>query len=138
MADVTLDVPGLPEPATGRLVSIPPRREPMLNDLALSAGRYIEAGRNDEAIASRTFAEANGLRKAMGTFRGDGTLHTYEDRMVGRMIARGYDPDFARRCFEQIKGFGSYGFPESHAASFARRCCQSNANLSPLRMPVKG
>ncbi|MEH6663835.1 MAG: error-prone DNA polymerase [Brevundimonas sp.] len=64
--------------------------------------------------------EANGLRKAMGTFRGDGTLHTYEDRMVGRMIARGYDPEFARRCFEQIKGFGSYGFPESHAASFAR------------------
>ena len=64
--------------------------------------------------------EANGLRKAMGTFRGDGTLHTYEDRMVNRMIARGYDPDFARRCFDQIKGFGSYGFPESHAASFAR------------------
>lgn len=65
-------------------------------------------------------AEANGLRKAMGTFRGDGTLHTYEDRMVGRMIARGYDSAFAQRCFEQIKGFGSYGFPESHAASFAR------------------
>ena len=64
--------------------------------------------------------EANGLRKAMGTFRGDGTLHTYEDRMVGRMIARGYDPAFAQRCFDQIKGFGSYGFPESHAASFAK------------------
>ncbi|WP_292036712.1 MULTISPECIES: OB-fold nucleic acid binding domain-containing protein [unclassified Brevundimonas] len=64
--------------------------------------------------------EANGLRKAMGTFRGDGTLHTYEDRMVSRMIARGYDPTFARRCFDQIKGFGSYGFPESHAASFAQ------------------
>ena len=39
--------------------------------------------------------------------------------MVGRMIARGYDPDFAQRCFDQIKGFGEYGFPESHAASFA-------------------
>ncbi|MBL7372323.1 error-prone DNA polymerase, partial [Escherichia coli] len=59
-------------------------------------------------------------RKAMGTFRGDGSLHTYEARMVGRMVARGYDPAFAQRCFEQIKGFGSYGFPESHAASFAR------------------
>ena len=70
--------------------------------------------------AEFTDKEANGLRKAMGTFRGDGTLHTYEDRMVGRMIERGYDPDFARRCFDQIKGFGSYGFPESHAASFAR------------------
>ena len=64
--------------------------------------------------------EANSLRKAMGTFRGDGTLHTYEDRMVGRMIERGYDPTFAQRCFDQIKGFGSYGFPESHAASFAQ------------------
>jgi len=70
--------------------------------------------------AEFTEAEANGLRKAMGTFRGDGTLHTYEGRMVNRMIARGYDPEFARRCFEQIKGFGSYGFPESHAASFAQ------------------
>ena len=70
--------------------------------------------------AEFTDKEANGLRKAMGTFRGDGTLHTYEDRMVGRMIERGYNPDFAQRCFDQIKGFGSYGFPESHAASFAR------------------
>ena len=70
--------------------------------------------------AEFTSAEANGLRKAMGTFRGDGTLWKYEERMVGRMIARGYDPAFAQRCFEQIKGFGSYGFPESHAVSFAR------------------
>lgn len=70
--------------------------------------------------AEFTSAEANGLRKAMGTFRGDGTLWKYEARMVGRMIARGYDPAFAQRCFEQIKGFGSYGFPESHAVSFAR------------------
>jgi len=65
-------------------------------------------------------AEANGLRKAMGTFRGDGTLHVYEHRFIGRMVERGYDPQFARRCWEQIKGFGSFGFPESHAASFAR------------------
>ncbi|MDO1558662.1 error-prone DNA polymerase [Brevundimonas sp. 2R-24] len=70
--------------------------------------------------AEFTEAEANGLRKAMGTFRGDGTLHTYESRFVGRMVERGYDPEFAARCWEQIKGFGSYGFPESHAASFAR------------------
>lgn len=74
------------------------------------------------AIVAAEFSdsEANGLRKAMGTFRGDGSLHTYEIRMVGRMIERGYDPVFAQRCFDQIKGFGSYGFPESHAASFAR------------------
>lgn len=65
-------------------------------------------------------AEANGLRKSMGTFRGDGRLHTYETRFVERMVERGYDRDFAQRCFDQIKGFGSYGFPESHAASFAQ------------------
>ncbi|WP_371454837.1 error-prone DNA polymerase [Brevundimonas sp. LM2] len=64
--------------------------------------------------------EANGLRKAMGTFRGDGTLWKYEGRMVNRMVERGYDRDFAQRCFDQIKGFGSYGFPESHAASFGK------------------
>ncbi len=64
--------------------------------------------------------DANGLRKAMGTFRGDGDLSRFEDQFVGRMIERGYEADFAQRCFDQIKGFGSYGFPESHAASFAR------------------
>ena len=63
--------------------------------------------------------EANRLRKAMATFRSRGMVHELEDMMVGRMIARGYDPDFAVRCFNQIKGFGEYGFPESHAASFA-------------------
>ena len=64
-------------------------------------------------------AEANRLRKAMATFRSRGMVHELEDMMVGRMVARGYDPDFAARCFNQIKGFGEYGFPESHAASFA-------------------
>jgi error-prone DNA polymerase len=63
--------------------------------------------------------EANELRKAMATFRSHGTIGTLEDKMVGRMIKRGYDPEFAARCFNQIKGFGDYGFPESHAASFA-------------------
>ncbi|MCI3181326.1 error-prone DNA polymerase [Caulobacter sp. CCUG 60055] len=63
--------------------------------------------------------EANGLRRAMATFRNAGTIGQYEEMMVGRMIGRGYDPEFARNCFEQIKGFGEYGFPESHAASFA-------------------
>jgi error-prone DNA polymerase len=63
--------------------------------------------------------EANRLRKAMATFRSRGMVHELEEMMVGRMIERGYDPDFAARCFNQIKGFGEYGFPESHAASFA-------------------
>jgi error-prone DNA polymerase len=69
--------------------------------------------------AKFTPGEANQLRKAMATFRSKGTIGTLENKMVGRMIARGYDPDFAKRCFDQIKGFGDYGFPESHAASFA-------------------
>ncbi|MEZ5774604.1 MAG: error-prone DNA polymerase [Hyphomicrobiaceae bacterium] len=63
--------------------------------------------------------EVNQLRRAMATFRRRGTIGLLEEKMVTRMIERGYRPDFARRCFEQIKGFGEYGFPESHAASFA-------------------
>jgi error-prone DNA polymerase len=64
-------------------------------------------------------ADANRLRKAMATFRSRGMVHEHEEMMVGRMVERGYDPEFAQRCFNQIKGFGEYGFPESHAASFA-------------------
>jgi error-prone DNA polymerase len=63
--------------------------------------------------------EANGLRRAMATFRNIGTIVTFRDKMVERMVARGYERDFAENCFKQIEGFGSYGFPESHAASFA-------------------
>ncbi len=70
--------------------------------------------------AKFTDVEANGLRRAMATFRNVGTIGRFESLMINRMVERGYDPDFARRSFEQIKGFGSYGFPESHAASFAK------------------
>ena len=70
--------------------------------------------------AKFTSEEANGLRRAMATFRNVGTIGKFESKMVNNMIARGYDPVFAQNCFEQIKGFGSYGFPESHAASFAQ------------------
>jgi error-prone DNA polymerase len=69
--------------------------------------------------AKFTSAEANELRRAMATFRRRGTIDRLREKMVGRMIARGYPRDFAERCFNQIKGFGEYGFPESHAASFA-------------------
>lgn len=61
VADVTLDVPGLAEPATGRLVSIPERRSAMINDLFLRSGRYIEASHPDEVLASEVFAKANNL-----------------------------------------------------------------------------
>ena len=70
--------------------------------------------------AKFTPEEANGLRRSMATFRNLGTIGTFETKMVGNMIARGYDAEFAKNCFNQIKGFGSYGFPESHAASFAQ------------------
>ena len=69
--------------------------------------------------AEFTGAEANKLRRAMATFRNVGTIGNFEQRMVGRMIERGYPPEFANGCFNQIKGFGEYGFPESHAAAFA-------------------
>ncbi|MHA6333689.1 error-prone DNA polymerase [Qipengyuania sp. CAU 1752] len=63
--------------------------------------------------------EANRLRKAMATFRSRGMVDELQDMMVERMVDRGYDREFAQRCFNQIRGFGEYGFPESHAASFA-------------------
>ncbi|PWJ80078.1 DnaE-like error-prone DNA polymerase [Pseudaminobacter salicylatoxidans] len=63
--------------------------------------------------------EADQLRRAMATFRRNGTIKDYETRMVEGMAAKGYPREFAQRCFDQIKGFGDYGFPESHAASFA-------------------
>jgi error-prone DNA polymerase len=63
--------------------------------------------------------KANALRRAMATFRNIGTIHKFQAEMVEGMVARGYDRDFAAACFRQIEGFGTYGFPESHAASFA-------------------
>jgi error-prone DNA polymerase len=63
--------------------------------------------------------EANELRRAMATFRRRSTIDLLHEKMVSRMTARGYPAEFAERCFNQIKGFGEYGFPESHAASFA-------------------
>ena len=73
------------------------------------------------AIVAAEFspAEANGLRRAMATFRNLGTIDKFKTKMVEGMVRRGYERDFAERCFKQIEGFGSYGFPESHAASFA-------------------
>ena len=89
----------------GRTLGVPIFQEQAMK-IALDAAKF-------------TPAEANRLRKAMATFRSRGMVHELEDMMVGRMVARGYDPEFAQRCFNQIKGFGEYGFPESHSASFA-------------------
>lgn len=65
-------------------------------------------------------AEADELRRAMATFKSRGGVDRFRDKMVGGMLANGYTRDFAERTFKQIEGFGSYGFPESHAASFAK------------------
>ncbi|PZX50745.1 error-prone DNA polymerase [Cereibacter changlensis] len=70
--------------------------------------------------AGFTPAEADRLRRSLATFKRMGTIGSFRDRFVSGMLARGYDAGFALRCFAQIEGFGSYGFPESHAASFAR------------------
>ncbi|WEX88892.1 error-prone DNA polymerase [Sinorhizobium garamanticum] len=73
------------------------------------------------AITAAGFSpsEADQLRRAMATFKRTGTIHTFERKMIEGMVKNGYDREFAERCFNQIKGFGEYGFPESHAASFA-------------------
>ncbi|HVT55920.1 MAG TPA: error-prone DNA polymerase [Xanthobacteraceae bacterium] len=69
--------------------------------------------------AKFTPEEANSLRRSMATFRHMGDIHKFRDKLVGGMVNRGYAREFAERCFNQIEGFGTYGFPESHAASFA-------------------
>jgi len=73
------------------------------------------------AIVAAGFSaeDADRLRRSLATFKRMGTISTFRDRFIGGMLERGYAPDFADRCFAQIEGFGEYGFPESHAASFA-------------------
>lgn len=73
------------------------------------------------AITAAKFTpdQADGLRRAMATFRHTGKIHLYRDAFIANMTDRGYDRTFAESCFGQIEGFGEYGFPESHAASFA-------------------
>jgi error-prone DNA polymerase len=69
--------------------------------------------------AKFTPGEADQLRRAMATFKFTGGVSKFKDKLVDGMVERGYDKEFAERTFSQLEGFGSYGFPESHAASFA-------------------
>lgn len=69
--------------------------------------------------AGFTPAEADQLRRSMATFKAKGEVSRFRQQLVDGMTAKGYDEDFAKRIFKQLEGFGSYGFPESHAASFA-------------------
>ncbi|MEQ7801870.1 error-prone DNA polymerase [Pedobacter sp. ASV1-7] len=69
--------------------------------------------------AGFTPAEADGLRRSMATFKFQGAVNQYEQKLIEGMVGKGYTVEFAKRIFKQLEGFGSYGFPESHAASFA-------------------
>jgi len=69
--------------------------------------------------AGFTPAEADGLRRSMATFKFKGQVNQYEEKLINGMLGKGYSEEFAKRIFKQLEGFGSYGFPESHAASFA-------------------
>jgi len=91
--------------ALGRTLGVPIFQEQCMQIAVLAAGF--------------TPGEADGLRRAMAAWRRTGNLHQYEERLVKGMTDRGYEREFAQGVFEQIKGFSSYGFPESHAASFA-------------------
>jgi error-prone DNA polymerase len=93
------------EDVLGRTLGVPLFQEQAMKIAIVAAG--FEPG------------EADRLRRAMATFRRVGTIHTFQQKMIDGMVANGYEEAFARRCFKQIEGFGEYGFPESHAASFA-------------------
>lgn len=81
---------------------------------------FQEQAMNIAIVAAHfTPTEADKLRRAMATFRRVGTINNFRTKMVEGMVKNGYEQDFAEHCFKQIEGFGDYGFPESHAASFA-------------------
>ncbi|GLI99831.1 error-prone DNA polymerase [Sphingobium sp. BS19] len=109
---VTFPSPASPHPRDelvhllGKTFGVPLFQEQAMK-LAITAGGF-------------TAGEANQLRRAMATFRNVGGMDKFKEKLVGGMVGRGYEADFAERCFKQIEGFGSYGFPESHALSFAR------------------
>jgi error-prone DNA polymerase len=92
-------------PVFERTLGVPLFQEQVM-ELAIVAAQY-------------TPDEADKLRRAMAAWKRHGSLEPHRVRLTERMLARGYKADFIARIFEQIKGFGSYGFPESHAASFA-------------------
>jgi error-prone DNA polymerase len=89
----------------GRTLGVPLFQEQAMR-IAIEAGGFSPA-------------KADKLRRAMATFRRVGTIGKLRDELIEGMIGKGYPRDFAERCFSQIEGFGEYGFPESHAASFA-------------------
>ena len=103
-----------------RRSSIPPRELEAVLGKTLGVPLFQEQAMKIAIVAAGfTPGEADKLRRAMATFRRVGTIQTFQTKMVEGMAAKGYEREFAERCFRQIEGFGEYGFPESHAASFA-------------------
>ena len=102
--EVRYPLPDL-EPVLARTLGVPIFQEQAMRIAIIGAGFTPE--------------EADGLRRAMATFRRVGTLPRYRRRFLERLVERGCAPGFAEQCWRQIEGFGEYGFPESHAASFA-------------------
>ena len=103
------ELPPSPYPALnaalGRTLGVPIFQEQVMQICVIAAGF--------------TPGEADGLRRSMAALRKKGELHIFHDRIVQGMVQRGYPQDFAQGIFRQIEGFGEYGFPESHAYSFA-------------------
>ena len=93
------------EPVLGKTLGVPLFQEQAMQIASVAAGFSA--------------AEADQLRRALGTFRGDGTVQKFKTRFIGGCIENGYDEAFACAVFRQLEGFSGYGFPESHAASFA-------------------
>ncbi|MET0333156.1 MAG: error-prone DNA polymerase [Rhizobacter sp.] len=105
LRDDEIEYPGKLKEALGRTRGVPIFQEQVMQ-IAMLAADF-------------TPGEADQLRRAMAAWKRDGDLVPFHDKLVGRMVANGYEEDFAERIFSQIKGFGEYGFPESHAAGFA-------------------
>jgi error-prone DNA polymerase len=102
--EVTFPTPEL-ERVLGKTLGVPLFQEQAMQVSMVCAG--FSAG------------EADQLRRAMATFKHTGGVSKFRDKLINGMIANGYTPEFAEKTFSQLEGFGSYGFPESHAASFA-------------------
>jgi len=101
-------------------ISYPSKELEAVLDKTLGVPLFQEQAMKIAIVAGGfTPGEADRLRRAMATFKRTGTIGTFRIKMIEGMVARNYPRDFAERCFGQIEGFGEYGFPESHAASFA-------------------
>jgi error-prone DNA polymerase len=105
LPDSEIDCPEELKPALLRTKGVPIFQEQVMQ-IAMLAADF-------------TAGEADALRRAMAAWKRRGGLSPFHKRLVGRMVEKGYTPEYAERIFKQIQGFGEYGFPESHAAGFA-------------------